>query len=342
MNERLRASGKFGRLFSTVALFAMVSASSCESCDGGNGHSSSGLGSGGGGTSSWLVGRGGLMLNLDEHGRMGRYPLDSRGDLLAIACWGSSRAFVSGDDGLLLSTEDAGATWRTVDLGTKSRLRAVAIAEKGHVFVAGDEGQFQVSDDWGWTWQSVPGPAVAWTSVAPRHDGVGALLTTAGGDIYRYDGKALTLAAAAPAAGLNAIALSMDGLIAVAVGEGGAMLVSNDGGLRWRDRPSGTTRTLRDVWLIGGDGKSVYAVGDGGVLVRGWTETSDGAAPRSLGENLTLRGLHLQASGRGAIVGDRGSMFVTNDFGDSWTAVGTGDERDIFAVDALGADHQHL
>ena len=339
MTNREMTSGKLGRLFSTVALFATVSAASCESCDGGTGH---GSGGGGGGTSSWLVGRGGLMLNMDEHGRMGRYPLETRGDLLAIACWGSSRAFVAGDGGLLMSTEDAGATWRSIDVGTQTRLRAVAIADNAHIFAAGDDGLFLVSPDWGWSWTTVPSPKVVWTAVAPRHDGQAALLTTAGGDIYRYDGKELTLAAAGLASGLNAVAWSDDGLIAVAVGEGGAMLVSSDGGQRWRDRPSGTTRTLRDVWLIGADGKSVYAVGDGGVLVRGWSETGGGVAPRSLGENLVLRGLHLQASGHGAIVGDRGSMFVTHDFGDSWTPVETGDQRDIFSVDALGADHQHL
>jgi photosystem II stability/assembly factor-like uncharacterized protein len=330
---------KASRLFSTLALFAMVSAASCESCDGGTGH---GSGGGGGGTSSWLVGRGGLMLNLDEHGRMGRYPLETRGDLLAIACWGSARAFVSGDDGLLMATEDAGVTWRTIDVGSKTRLRAVAIADNAHIFAAGDDGVFLVSPDWGWNWTAVAAPKVVWTSVAPRHDGGAALLTTASGDIYRYDGKELALVAAAPAGGLNAIAWSMDGQIAVAVGEGGAMLVSSDGGQRWRDRPSGTTHTLHDVWLIGEDGKSLYAVGEGGVLVRGWSETGDGATPRSLGENLVLRGLHLQASGHGAIVGDRGSMFVTHDFGDSWTPVETGVDSDIFAVDAVGADHQHL
>jgi photosystem II stability/assembly factor-like uncharacterized protein len=340
MTNREKSSGKLGRLFGTVALFALVSAASCESCDGGSGHGTGG--GGGGGTSSWLVGRGGLMLNLDEHGRMGRYPLKTQGDLLAIGCWGASRAWVAGDDGVLLTTEDAGASWRSVDTGSKTRLRAVAIAEKGHVFVAGDEGLFRVSADNGLTFQTVAAPSVVWTSVAPRHDGSAALLTTAGGDIYRWDGINLSVVAAAPAGGLNAVALSEDGLTAAAVGEGGAMLVSTDGGLRWRDRPSGTTRALRDVWLIGADGKGLYAVGDGGVLVRGETETSDGATPRSLGQALTLRGLHLEASGHGAIVGDAGSMFITTDFGDSWMKVETGDTRDIFSVDALGAEHQHL
>jgi photosystem II stability/assembly factor-like uncharacterized protein len=337
MTQRL--TQRFGRLFSTVALFAMASATSCDGCDGGRG---GGGGGGGGGSSSWLVGQGGLMLRLDEAGRMGRYPLENHGDLLAIACWGANRAWVAGEGGALLTTEDAGATWRAVDVGSKTKLRTVAIAEKGHVFVAGDDGLFRVSTDGGLTFTTVVAPAVIWTSVAPRHDGSAALLTTAGGDIYRYDGSSLALVAAAPAGGLHAVALAMDGVTAVAVGEGGAMLVSTDGGQRWHDRPSGTTRALRDVWLLGNDGKGLFAVGDGGVLVSGATEAGDGATPRSLGEDLTLRGLHLEASGRGAIVGDRGAVFSTSDFGTSWSRVEANELRDIFAVDALGEDHEHL
>src|SRR5439155_3506849 len=99
------------------------------------------------GTSSWLVGQRGLMLNMDVTGRMGHYPLEASGDLLAIACWGASRAWVAGEGGTLLTTEDAGVTWRAVDAGSKARLRAVAIAEKGHVFVAGDDGFLRVSAD---------------------------------------------------------------------------------------------------------------------------------------------------------------------------------------------------
>src|SRR5690242_12475853 len=113
MIDRL-ASAKLGRLFRTLALCAMVSAASCESCDGGGGGAGGGAG---GGTTSWLVGRAGLMLSRNNQGKMGHYPLDTPGDLLAIACWGQSRAFVAGDAGLLLSTEDGGATWRTIDVG---------------------------------------------------------------------------------------------------------------------------------------------------------------------------------------------------------------------------------
>jgi photosystem II stability/assembly factor-like uncharacterized protein len=334
------AGQRFGRLFSTIALFATISATSCDGCDGGSGGHSGG--GGGGGSSSWLVGQGGLMLNLDPQGRMGRYPLETHGDLLAIACWGASRAWVAGDAGTLLTTEDAGVTWRAVDVGGKTRLRAVAIAEKGHVFVAGDGGFFRVSADAGLTWQTVSAPAVSFTTLAARHDGSEALLATDGGDIYRWDGTVLALAMPAQTGALHSIALAEDGLTAAAVGDAGAILISTDGGRRWHDRPSGTTRTLRDVWLTGDDGQGLYAVGEGGVLITGATESSEGASPRSLGEGLTLRGLHLEASGHGAIVGDRGAMFVTHDFGANWSKVETGEGRDIFAVDALGDEHEHL
>jgi hypothetical protein len=180
--------------------------------------------------------------------------------------------------------------------------------------------------------------------VGAQHGGADALLTTATGDIYRYEGAtgALTLVAEAMAGPLHAVAFGHDGSTAVAVGEGGAMLVSTDGGRRWRDRPSGTTRTLRDVWLIGADGGELMAVGDGGVLVEGMTVAGDGATPRSLGEGYTLRSLHMESSGHGTIVGDRGVVLSTRDFGASWTRIDTGDTRDIFAVDALGSGTDHL
>lgn len=338
MIDRSVRGREMRRLFSVLGTLALTAVVSCEGCSGKGGGSGGGSG---GGTAGWLVGRDSLMMNVsDIDDKIGRYPLEGKGDLLAIACWGRSRAWVVGDRGLLITTEDAGASWRTVALGIESRLVAVAIAEKGRVYVAGDGGVFRVSTDAGATWTAVPSPAVDWTSVAARHDGGLVLLTTAGGDIYRYDGKALTAVTSAPAA-LRSIALSSDGLTAVAVGDAGTMLLSTDGGQRWRDRPSGTTRALRDVWLIGADGNAVFAVGDGGVLITGLTAGNDGVAPRSLGA-LTLRGLHLEASGRGAIVGDGGALFLTRDFGTSWKRLETGELRDIFGVDALGDDHEHL
>jgi photosystem II stability/assembly factor-like uncharacterized protein len=280
------------------------------------------------------------MINVDPENpaSIGHYPLKSTGDLLAIACWGTDRAWVAGDGGTLLATEDAGATWRVVDSGVKTRLRAVALPAQRTVYVAGDEGLLRMSTDAGVTWRAVASPLVTWTSVAGRADGSRALLTTQGtpGKVFRLDGTVLTEVASAPAGGLNGVAMASDGT-AVAVGDGGVMLVSRDGGDTWRTRPSGTTRTLRAVRLVA-DGQSLFAVGDGGVLVEGPPDRTEAAVPRNLGADLTLRGINLEPSGHGAIVGDRGLVMFTRDFGASWSRVATGEERNIFSVDALGDD----
>ncbi|HEY0713584.1 MAG TPA: YCF48-related protein, partial [Polyangia bacterium] len=338
------AAGRPSRFLTLLLGLAVVSAASCESC------ATSARGGGGGdstgGSSSWLVGAAGLMLAAAADGPVGRYPLALTSDLRAIACWGKTRAWVAGDEGVLLTTKDAGATWQAVDAGVRTRLHAIAIAEKGIGFVGGDAGVLRVTTDNGATWSAIGGaPANAtWTSIAARHDGAVALATTAAGDIYGYDRAAnrLILLAAAPAGPLTSVALSHDGNTAVAVGDAGAMLLSTDGGRTWRDRPSGTTHALNDVWLAGPEGDTVIAVGAGGVLVMGPTTAMDGASPRLLGEGRTLRGVHLEDSGHGTIVGDNGTILMTDDFGLSWSPRPSGDARDIFAVDALGEDHAHF
>src|SRR5262245_6794142 len=55
-----------------------------------------------------------------------------------------------------------------------------------------------------------------------------------------------------------------DGELVVAVGVGGVIVRSTDGGATWGTISSGTTAWLHDVYGIGDD---VYAVGDGGTVV---------------------------------------------------------------------------
>jgi photosystem II stability/assembly factor-like uncharacterized protein len=241
---------------------------------------------------------------------------------------------VAGDGGLLLTTEDGGGTWRTVDAHVTADLRAVALVDEARVLVAGD-GVLLGSDDAGVTWRAVPAPAVSWTALAAvRPSGV-ALLTTAEGDLYRLDGS-LVRVAEQPAGPLRAVAVSPSGDVAMAVGEAGAMLLSTDGGRTWRDRPSGTTRALHGVWLVGED--RVLAVGEGGVLVDGAATSMTGTSPAVLGPGATLRAVHLSAAGGGAIVGDGGTVFVTDDAGAHWSPVAIGDQRNVLAADTLGDD----
>jgi photosystem II stability/assembly factor-like uncharacterized protein len=332
VSARVQIRGGVRSLLAVVGGLALASAASCDGCDGG-GRSGGSSGS----SASWLVGQSALMINVDPDvpGKIGHYPLRTSGDLLAIACFGKSRAWVAGDGGTLLTTDDAGATWRPIESGVTSRLRALTVPSEQLVYVAGDDGVLRISADAGRTWQSVPAPAVALTSVAARADGSTALLTSADGKVWRLERGVLAEVAAVSTGALHAVALADNGA-AVAVGDGGAMLVSSDSGAIWRPRPTGTARNLHAVRLVA-DGQSLFAVGDGGVLVEGPPATA-GGTPRVLGQDLTLRAINLQPGGHGTIVGDQGLVLVTRDFGATWSRLPTAETRNIYAADALGDD----
>ncbi len=320
---------------------AATTAASCESCQGGSSRSS-GLGSGGGG---WLVGQSALMINVshDDGGDVGHYQLEVGEDLLGIACRGTTDAWVVGDRGLMLATRDAGTTWRVAELGVETALRGVALAAPDTIYVAGDGGVARASFDGGQTWRSLDQPAgqptVDWTSVTTRKsDGGLALLASAGGTLWRYEADSGWLGETGRSArgALHSVVLGRDGKTAVAVGDGGTMLVSADGGRSFRERLTGSASTLRDVWLTGDQADRFVAVGDGGLVLEGAVFGS-ATESRNLVGGATLRALHLEASGHGTIAGDRGTVFLTDDFGATWNRLELSEQRHVFGVDALDA-----
>jgi photosystem II stability/assembly factor-like uncharacterized protein len=339
--------GGTGRIQNLVIAMACLGVASCESCDPGSGGSGGGGGGGGGSSAaSWLVGEGGLMINV-AHARpddLGLYDLDLRDDLLGIACRGTREAWVVGNLGLMLATADAGATWRMLDAGVRTTLRAVALAATDSVFAVGDGGVFRVSGDGGATFRGVAAPALDWTSVAARRrDGGVALLASRQGSLHRYDAATgvVSEVVAAPVEGgaLWSVVMSRDGETAVAVGDRGVMLVSRDGGFSFQRlalAPVGAGLAIRDVWLVGDKGDRYIAVGDDGLLLLGATGGLDPQRSQ-LGQGLTLRALHLGADGHGAIVGDAGTLFVTSDAGRSWKRIATDETRSIRGLDALEA-----
>jgi photosystem II stability/assembly factor-like uncharacterized protein len=146
------------------------------------------------------------------------------------------------------------------------------------------------------------------------------------------------------------------GLRVVAVGRAGAIVTSQDLGLTWRVRPSGTSEDLQSVW---GDGRGVLvAVGNNATILRSddwgeqWTKrpftaptalaadasTSDSAAPAGvfsrqeaqLGSLTELWGDptsgELWASGR------FGLLAHSRDRGLTWRAVQTDSTSDLYAI----------
>ncbi len=331
-------------LFPYLLALCALGSGNCGSCAGSGGGGGS-YSSGGGG--SWLVGQSGTMLNVihDRLGDIGHYGLDVDDDLLGIACRGTKEAWVVGSSGVILATVDAGKTWRVQDPGDGQTLRGVALAATSTVYVAGDGGVFRVTADGGQSWRTLTAPPQAFTSVAARRkDGLVALLASREGLLFRYDATrdALSRASidgdagngAGAGAALYSVVLSRDGQTAVAVGEGGRMLISRDGGLSfWSQTPS-VPEAIRDVWLVGDRGDRFVAVGDGGLVIEGATGGAPTAQSRLAG-GATLRAIHLEATGHGAIVGDRGTLLFTEDGARTWNQVDTGETSNLYGLDAL-------
>ena len=273
------------------------------------------------------------------------YALVAETNALAVHAVNANVAWVTGEDGALLTTSNAGADWALVDLHTTARLHAVQQAD-GVGWLAGDGGVLRKTSDQGLTWitqdagtlQSLRGVAVfdanhAWAV----GDGGVAVSTTDGGANWRL--------AQTGAARLQAVYF-IDALNGLAVGQGGAIVASRDGGQTWSAAPSGTVAHLRALavfgsthaWAAGHDGTIVrsedfgatwlpcntpssatlhaiafrdadegWAVGAGGVLLH----SSDGGANwalQSSGSSATLRGLSLFAGDPAWVVGDGGAV----------------------------------
>ncbi len=286
----------------------------------------------GGDSGFWAVGENGTMLRLTPAGELSHYPLDSLdidGDLRAIACKGADQAVVAGAGGIILTTFDAGQTWDRVEVGPLE-LRAVALSAGPVGYIVGD-GVVLRSEDDSRSWTALALAAHDWSAATTTATGATALLTSAAGEIFRLQDTTLERVYTGDGGLLAGIAVTPDGLHAVAVGQAGLVLRSSDGGARWTPEAPATSRDLHAV-RIAADASLVVAVGQAGTVLR--LGADDSAVTRLLDPALSLRALHLSRT-HGHAVGDAGTLFTTHDAGRSWESVALDLEHDLLGLDDL-------
>ncbi len=111
--------------------------------------------------------------------------------------------------------------------------------------------------------------------------------------------------------------VSTDDVHGWAVGDGGTIVSTRDGGTTWTAQPSNTTQNLQAV--VFSDGTHGWAVGDGGTIV----STQDGGATWTAQPSNTTQNLRAVAFADGThgwAVGDGGTILGTSDGGTTWTA----------------------
>jgi len=118
----------------------------------------------------------------------------------------------------------------------------------------------------------------------------------------------------------------------IAVGDGGVILRSTDGGVVWSPVPSPVGDALRGVSLRGSLG---IAAGIAGRIIR----TTDGGAHWALAARPTTRNLYAVSIGPtvAVVTGEEGQIFVSIDDGVNWTLHTAGTASTLFGVSVNGS-----
>src|SRR5713226_1443217 len=130
-------------------------------------------------------------------------------------------------------------------------------------------------------------------------------------------------------------AATLDPSTVVAVGAGGTILRTTNGGATWTPQSSGTTHWLFGVSFV--DANTGTAVGAAGTILL----TTDGGAtwtPQSSGTTNPLLGVAFVDANTGAGVGDFGTILRTTDGGATWTPQSSGTTNPLLGVAFVDAN----
>ena len=235
----------------------------------------------------WAVGRGGLVAHSSDNGRTwAQVHTPATADLSGVAAGGPGRAWVAGDHGILMSTDDGGSSWRTSSI-VANDLRCLRFLDAAHGWAGGGspygEGHALVlrTEDGGATWER--GEAPIWgrvnalAFVDADHGWAAAEDWGADGDtpqgtiLVTGDGGRTWAPQITTAAVLTSISMDAGGS-GWAFGAAGTALTTHDGGATWQAVISGTDNALRACWVPGpgagtGDGIAGWVVGDDGTVL---------------------------------------------------------------------------
>lgn len=202
--------------------------------------------------------------------------------------------------------------------GLTAPLRDVAVLSRTRAYAAGDGGTLLRSDDGGRTWAPLDaGTGVDLNALAFVTPWDGFAAGRDGTLLHTGDGTSWTPLPRVTARTLHDVTVRADGL-GLAVGDGGTVLRSADGGATWAPVPAPTTATLRRVDCA--EAPVCRAVGDAGTILR----SADGGLTWALqptGTGADLLGYAARGGFRWA-VGEGGIMLVGGGGSEDWTVRG--------------------
>lgn len=262
----------------------------------------------------------------------------STASLYGVAFNAAGVGIATGDASSVLRSTDGGATWSSVAAGQAS-LRDVAWVDASTVVAVGLGGRVVRSTDAGLTWQTVSVP----TTMDLRHvafDGAGngtATLPSNAATLHTTD-RGQTWAVVADAIDAEAVEYApvSSAATALAVGTGGGLETSADGGATWTGHVSGPHQVLQGIAF--GSPNVAVAVGNGGIILRS-TDGGDSWTSVLSPSTTTTFDVAFASAQVAVAVGDGGTIWRSADAGATWSDVSIGGGRLFRAVHFTSATH---
>lgn len=292
----------------------------------------------------WAVGDEGVVWHTIDGGKTWeRQPTGVRASLRSLhflnpyVGWVVGREELPGGGsvGVLLLTRDGGLKWHRVHRNTLPGLNHVRFVDVKTGFVVGDgsdqfpSGVFTTIDA-GRTWRPIPGPrSPGWLASSFEDEKTGALVgawnrlaTLREGMLGAADVDAL--------GGRNLRGLQVNGKHAVAVGQGGLVLLSETAGVRWSYADLKLPAEVRASWdfhAVHCRGDHIWVAGRPGSALLHSSDKGKNWEVLVTGQPLPLNGIHFADEKHGWVVGEFGSILATLDGGKNWKVQRRGGQR---------------
>lgn len=239
-------------------------------------------------------------------------------DLYGLA--GNASWLVAAGSGGAIQSTDGGTTWTPLTGMPSSSWLAVAVQGPGTVLLFGDTGELYRTTDGGTTWARID---TVWDNDYRSATQFGGTFVASGdGAQLLVSSNAGTSWTPSPEYLPNLYGMYADGRDeAWAVGSGGTIRHTTDGGATFTNQSSGTSATL--VEMTGSGPLRLWAVGETGAIV----SSNDGGAswtPRTSGVGVRLRAVEAADENTVWAAGSSGTILRSTNGGASWSAATLG------------------